>query len=136
MKRRTLKQQLDDEFDKKFKGATYKPPQKEADLNKKVVEYLNTIPGCFARKRLAMAGMQGQVDVTGCLNGIRIELEGKVGNNTPSKKQEEELDRWKKVGAITGVYWSVEDVKKILERHGNWHPPSLKRNGFPKIKGG
>jgi hypothetical protein len=90
--------------------------EKESDLNKKVVDWLNTIDGCFAKKRQGGPGNAGQPDVTGCINGIRIELEGKIGDNKPTKLQLKWLRKWSKAGAITGVYWSLSDAQQIVKR--------------------
>ena len=94
------------------------PKENENRLNSKVVKFLNTLPNCYAEKRPSQQGRKGRVDVTGCIDGRRIELEGKTGHNKPTKKQKYWLDKWASVGAITGVYRSIEDVKKILNDHG------------------
>ena len=101
--------------------------QKESTLNKNFVKWLNGLTGCFAMKRLGQRGNRGQPDVTGCIFGIRIEMEGKIGYNKPTKIQKYWLKTWAKAGAITGVYWSLEEAKEIfikgardagLETHG------------------
>ena len=90
----------------------------EKQLNTKVVKYLNTLPCCYAEKRPAQQGRAGRVDVTGCIDGRRIELEGKLPGNKPTPIQKQWLRRWAEVGAITGVYRSIADVKRILTQHG------------------
>jgi len=94
------------------------PQENENKLNSKVVKFLNTLPECYAEKRPSQQGRKGRVDVTGCIKGRRLELEGKVRDNTPTKKQIYWLNKWASVGAITGVYRSINDVKEILRQHG------------------
>jgi hypothetical protein len=88
--------------------------EKESTLNKNVVKWLNSLPRCMAKKRAGNVANRGQPDITGCINGFRIELEGKIGNNKPTRLQNHWLAKWKAAGAITGVYWSLEDAKKII----------------------
>ena len=95
-----------------------RPKELESTLSKRVVKYLNSLPGCYAEKRPAQQGRKGRVDITGCINGRRIELEGKTGNKKPTPKQQYWLDKWASVGAITGVYRSIDDVKEILIENG------------------
>lgn len=92
---------------------------KEATLNKNVVAALNRIDGCLARKRSAHINNKGQPDVTGCIRGIRFELEGKLEGNRPTKIQRKRLREWEDAGAITGVYYSVAEAVQIVET-GYW----------------
>jgi len=93
--------------------------QKESTLNKNFVKWLNKIPGCLAMKRYGGPGQRGKPDVTGCILldrniGVRIEMEGKVGDNKPTPIQKTWLRKWKQVGAITGVFWSLDEAKEIF----------------------
>jgi hypothetical protein len=89
--------------------------QKESNLNKKVVNELNKIPKCLVYKRHAGPRRKGQADITGCINGIRIELEGKVGDNKPTRLQAHWLKKWKAYGAITGWFRSVDEALGIVK---------------------
>ena len=93
---------------------------KETKLNKKIADWINTIG--FAYKRLGYIHNKGQPDVTGCIQGIRIELEGKLPGNKPTPLQKSMLRKWKAAGAITGVYHSLEEAQEIvikgLKEHG------------------
>lgn len=95
---------------------------KETYLNKKVSDWINTLPNSMAYKRLGHINNKGQPDVTGCSHGIRIEIEGKLGDNKPTPLQASKLRHWKAAGAITGVYYSLEEAKEIviegLKKHG------------------
>jgi hypothetical protein len=89
----------------------------EASLNKNVVKWLNSLEECFAFKVHGSSHNPGHLDVSGCLGGIRIELEGKVGNNKPSKLQWKYIHIWEECGAITGWYNTLEGAKEIVENH-------------------
>lgn len=82
---------------------------REVDMNKKVAEWISTLPMGYAHKRKAY--IPGLPDVTGCIRGIRLELEGKLGNNKPTRIQRYWLKAWASVGAITFVYYSINDAK-------------------------
>lgn len=90
--------------------------KKENTINKNVIEWLNSLPRCFAYKQKAGPANPGALDVSGCLQGIRIEIEGKAGDNQPTKLQNEYIRRWTEAGAITGCYWSLEEAQKIVRK--------------------
>lgn len=75
---------------------------KEKTLVTKFVKWLNTLRGCLAYKRAAGRDRRGKPDVTGCLQGIRLEIELKIGDNTPTPIQAGWLKKWQDAGAITG----------------------------------
>lgn len=85
---------------------------REVDLNKKVAEWICKYG--YAHKRIATPGRSGEPDITGCIFGFRIELEGKLPGQEPTKLQYEKLRRWKNSGAITGWYTSLEQAKDIV----------------------
>jgi len=88
--------------------------ESEIRLNAKVAKWIASLPNAYAEKRLSQAGRKGRVDITGCIMGYRIELEGKIGTNKPTAAQWMWLKRWEKTGAITGVYHSLEEAQDIL----------------------
>jgi len=88
---------------------------KEGPLNTRVVKWLNSLPQCVAYKRKGGPANPGQLDVTGCLKGIRIEIEGKVGDNKPTRLQKHYIEKWAAAGAITGWYSSFEGAKKLVQ---------------------
>jgi hypothetical protein len=88
--------------------------QKESTLNQNVVKQLNKIEGGFFRKRYGGPMQKGEPDVTGCVFGIRCELEGKLPGKHPTAKQKNSLKRWEKSGAITGVYHSIDEAVAIV----------------------
>ena len=87
---------------------------KETQLNKKVADWINKLPSAYAYKRLGGVANKGQPDVTGCIQGYRIELEGKMPGKKPTPLQAQRLRLWADAGAITGVYYSLEEAQKIV----------------------
>jgi hypothetical protein len=82
---------------------------------KAILSYLNSLPGCRAVKRHGGRTRRGEPDITGCLNGRRIEVEVKApGAAGPTKLQQHCLDQWHRAGAIVCVARSVEDMKAAL----------------------
>ena len=90
----------------------------EAQLNKKVVDALNLIPGVFVKKRFAGPTQRGQPDITGIIFmhgfGIRIEMEGKMPGKKLTQIQQHWLATWKRYGALTGVYHSIDEAETIV----------------------
>lgn len=100
--------------------------QPEARLSTKIVKWLNEQPGVIARKRHGSAYGTTDVDIYGCVNGRHFEIEVKVGDNKPTKLQEKRLEQWAAVGAITGVAWSLDEVKELMRPYIN--PPDINVN--------
>jgi len=89
---------------------------KHTELNKAVVDFINSHPNGYAYKRVVGANNIGEPDVTGCILGIRIELEGKSYGDEPTPIQRKKLRLWKKAGAITGVFYEVEEAVEIIKK--------------------
>jgi len=87
---------------------------KEVDLNRKVAKWICALPNGNAYKRLGYLHNKGEPDVTGCVQGVRIEIEGKMPGKKATPIQEFKLREWKKAGAITGVYHSLEEAQTIV----------------------
>jgi hypothetical protein len=82
----------------------------------RILKFLNSIPGCVARKRWGgVMGVAGDPDVTGCLRGRHLELEVKRPGQRPTPLQAKRLEEWKQAGAVTAVVTSVEEVRRALE---------------------
>ena len=60
--------------------------------------------------------MVGVPDIVGCLHGSFFAIEVKVGNNEPTEKQKQVIELIRKSGGTVGIAYSLEDVKKILEK--------------------
>lgn len=87
----------------------------EKTIVKDILKYLNSLPGCFAKKRRAGPDRKGEPDITGCLNGRRLEIEVKAPGGQPTKLQLEKLKLWKSYGAFTMLAYSVDEVKAEIE---------------------
>lgn len=90
---------------------------REAALQSKVLEYLNSLPGCVAENVSGNAHQSGRADINGCYKGrcFKIELKSPDTGYKPSLKQLRYLKRWEQAGAVCGVCYSVEEVKDLLE---------------------
>jgi hypothetical protein len=86
----------------------------EKSITNAILKWLNSIPGCYARKTLGGISNPGEPDISGCLNGRRLEIEVKAPGNKPTVLQERALKRWRESGAMSGVAWSLEDAKAII----------------------
>jgi len=86
----------------------------EKAVTKEILEYLNSLPGCLAYKRHAGPNRKGKPDITGCLNGKRLEIEVKTGKNKPTALQKKWLKNWYNAGAISGCVWSLLDAVKLI----------------------
>lgn len=90
--------------------------QKESTISKKVVDMICHWDCGWAYKRRGGPGRRGEPDVSGCVMGIRVELECKRPGNDKglTRLQKHQLEKWKRAGAITGVFHSVEEARKII----------------------
>lgn len=88
----------------------------ESTIQSSVLEYLNSIDGCIAENVSGNNKQSGRADINGCLNGrcFKIELKSPDHGNKATKKQLYYLKKWAKAGAITGVCYSLDEVKKLL----------------------
>lgn len=88
----------------------------EKTVVKKILKYLNSIPGCRAKKY--WSSMHGvEVDIYGCINGRAFFFEVKRDAKCkPTVHQQAMIDDWISVGAVAGVVSSVDDVKNFLDK--------------------
>lgn len=88
----------------------------ESTIVASIMRWLKKQPGVKAEKTHGgMYGRAGKPDISGCVNGRRFEIEVKRPGNKPTKLQLKELREWSEAGAITGVAYSLEDVKELLK---------------------
>lgn len=93
----------------------------ESTRSKKIVKWINTLPGFKAVKRhQAGWNRKGDPDITGCggPSGRRFELETKQPGEGPTPLQEIRLREWSEAGAVTGVVREVEDARRIFVANG------------------
>ena len=86
----------------------------EASLNKKVIKWINSLPLGHAYKQKAGPANPGALDVSGSIEGVRIELEGKIGDNKPTPLQRQKISEWSELLVITGCYWTLEEAKQLV----------------------
>jgi len=88
----------------------------ETSLQSAVLSYLNSIPGCIAENVSGNAAQSGRADINACYKGhcLKLELKDPTTGYQPSQQQLLYLKKWELAGAITGVCYSVEEVKAIL----------------------
>lgn len=87
----------------------------EKVLVRKILQYLNSLPNCFAWKSWGgMYSVAGIPDVICCYFGYFIAFEVKVGKNKPTKLQEKTIDQIKNAGGKAYVVYSLDEVKKIM----------------------
>lgn len=89
----------------------------EGSLQSKVLEYLNSLPWCIAENVSGNAQQSGRSDINACYKGrcLKIELKDPTTGYQPSQQQLLYLKKWAAAGAKTGVCYSVEEVKLLLE---------------------
>jgi hypothetical protein len=95
-----------------------KAPSEKA-IVKAILAYLNTLPGCVARKRWGGGyGVAGDPDITGCICGRHFEFEVKRAGQQPTPLQARRLREWAEAGSMVAVVTSVEETREALRSHG------------------
>ncbi len=88
----------------------------EGSLQTSALDYLNNLPGCVAENVSGNSQQSGRPDINGCIRGRMFKIELKVPDHKyqASKKQQLNLRRWRRSGAITGVVYSLEFLQKFI----------------------
>lgn len=90
---------------------------KEKYLIEGIRKFLKTLPDCeFEKRHGGSYGKSGQPDITGCLRGLRFEIEAKVPGNVPTDLQINQLEKWSKAGAWCLVAYNVDDVRMMMRQ--------------------
>lgn len=88
---------------------------REESIVQGVLKYLKGVPYCYARKHHGSAmGRAGQPDISGCLRGMRFELEVKKPGLSPTRIQEIEMARWAEAGAFVRCVHSVDEARDAI----------------------
>lgn len=92
----------------------------ESGITNSVLKYLNNLPGCVAEKVAGSSSSSGKADINGCYKGrsFRIEMKSPEHKNKASEKQEINLLRWTKAGALCLTAYSLKEVKDGFENQG------------------
>lgn len=95
----------------------------ESNLQSRVLEYLNNLPGCMAENVSGNANQSGRPDINGCYKGrmFKIELKSPDNKYQPSKKQQLVLRKWANAGCVTVVAYSFDFIKDLFE-NADWNP--------------
>lgn len=88
----------------------------ESHITNNILDYLNSLPCCKAEKLHGNAVSSGKADINGCYKGLMFRLEVKTPDhgNKASLKQKLNLRKWYAAGALVGVVYSVDFVKRII----------------------
>lgn len=87
---------------------------KESTLSKRITDWLNAQPHGYARKVKGGPSTTGCADIMGCWKGRALVLETKLPGGKVSRRQEIELRRAAKAGAIAAVVTSLECVQELV----------------------
>lgn len=88
----------------------------ENTLQRKIQKYLKeNLPNAVVWKNHGnQYSVIGLPDIMCVYKGNLICIEVKIEGNKPTKLQEVTLNKLSKAGAITGIAYSIEDVKQML----------------------
>ena len=89
--------------------------QKESTIQKRIVDYLNSLPYCKAVINHGNAWQgSGRPDIFASYRELFLALEVKTETGQLTKLQLHELNKWSETGAIIGVVRNVDDVRQLL----------------------
>ena len=91
----------------------------ETNIQTAVLKYLNSLPECIAENVSGNSRQSGRADINGCYKGRCLKIELKDPNDENYKATQQQklyLKKWKLAGALVGVCYSVDDVKKLLRK--------------------
>ena len=91
--------------------------QKEKNLVRQSLTYLNKLDLTLIEKRHAGPGRKGKADLTGCMGGLKVELEAKVGDNKLSPLQEAWMRKWQPTGALCAGFWTFNELVWIIQNY-------------------
>ena len=84
-------------------------------LCRKILSYLNSLPDSYFE--LSYPGSPtGKPDITGCIEGLYIAVEVKIGKDKLSPIQKHYRNKIRKAGAVCMEARSLESVKAALKR--------------------
>ena len=89
----------------------------ETSLQSRVLKYLNSLPECIAENVSGNASQSGRADINGCYKGkcLKIELKDPATGYQPTLQQKLYLKKWRLAGAVTGICYSLKEVKLLIE---------------------
>lgn len=93
---------------------------RESSITALAIKKLNAIEGCHVEKRHSGMFGNSEVDLCGCYNGRAFFLEGKQPGRDASPRQKSILRKWRRVGAIVGVYHTAAEAVEIVLTDKKW----------------
>jgi len=91
---------------------------KEKDITNKIISYINTTYSdtTYLYKRFSNTNEIGKPDITGCHNGLRVEIEVKTPARAKqvSAHQSYYLNKFAKLKCVVGVVTSLEEALELL----------------------
>lgn len=92
-----------------------KNPVKESIIVRRILEYLKTLPDCFAWKEHGgMYGTAGIPDIICCMDGRFFAFEVKNESGKATKLQEATIKKIRDAGGTAAVVRSVEEVEHVI----------------------
>jgi hypothetical protein len=90
----------------------------EKQLQKRVIDWINSLEGGIAENVMGNAFQFGRPDVNACYKGrcVRIELKSPDHGNKPSTAQKINLKQWRRAGAVAFTAYSLEEVKEMFQK--------------------
>lgn len=91
----------------------------ERSIQSSILKYLNSLPQCMAENVRGNASQSGRADINACYKGYCLKLELKDPEDDSygiTQQQSLYLLKWAKAGAVTGLCYSVDDVKRIIRQ--------------------
>lgn len=90
----------------------------ESSITGSILRYMNSLPQCRAEKVKGSSSASGRADINACFRGrtLRIEVKTPDHGNEASAKQNHNLDKWKRAGAVVMVVYSKKAVEEFIRR--------------------
>lgn len=90
----------------------------ESSITGKILDLLNSLPQCRAEKIKGSSSSSGRADINACYRGrtLRIEVKTPDHKNKASTKQNHNLEKWEKAGAVVMVVYSRYAVEEFIRR--------------------
>ena len=87
----------------------------EKGIVSKILEWLNSLPRCKARKVHGNMYVSGEPDIDCVINGLSVKIEVKQPGEKPTPKQLNRINEWSDAGCL--AFWSdsLELVQKTLK---------------------
>ena len=100
----------------------------ERAIVKAVLAYLNSLPGCLARKRWGGGmGVAGDPDIDACIRGRSLQLEVKRPGEKPTPLQLKRLEEWRQAGAVVAVVHCASEAREVVEKIFHFDPDKSPR---------